>query len=593
MNKILSALIATILITTMPAFAQDKPVLRGPVTNNSVENNIGNAISTSNYSISVIDPNPDTNPSAKYYPGYRGANQLIVYTPKFGLRTGTNEFGQEVVVIDGFVQKYTGSDSIIPSNGFVVSGHGGAKKWISENLKLGTKVQISPDCKTIKSIIVPESYTYQAKQKINEVSSIILDQKQLYSGYDSSKSEKFIQESKELLTKADKMIADQEYTNAQTIAANASELADEALYHAIPHLDNELKGVWIRPTEKTPESIAATLDKINAAGIDNVFLETYYQGYTIFPSSTLKSYGVKEQRSEFKGWDPLQCWISEAHKRNMKVHIWFQTFYVGIENPAMTPKHVLAVHPDWANVQKRNAAADKPMSSPAEHNGYFLDPANPEVQQYLTSLITEIVNNYDIDGLNIDYIRYPVSLSTNFPNFLDSTWGYSRYARSEFCQRYGIDPVNLTNTSANWDKWNQYRQDKVTQLVSKLQEIKGAKNITISTVIFPDFEESSLKKMQDWRKWSNMGYIDAFTPLVMGNDENLAADYVKEIQSAGCNNVKVYTGLFQTFTYGTPSDMLKQIAAARKAGVNGLIIFDYAHLSDEFSSALTKRTFKK
>ena len=99
----------------------------------------------------------------------------------------------------------------------------------------------------------------------------------------------------------------------------------------------------------------------------------------------------------------------------MKVHVWFQTFYVGNENISKHPELVLSVHPSWANVQLINYTADKPMPSISEHNGYFLDPANPEVQKYLTCLLSEMVNNYDIDGLNIDYIRYPASLSRNFP----------------------------------------------------------------------------------------------------------------------------------------------------------------------------------
>ena len=59
----------------------------------------------------------------------------------------------------------------------------------------------------------------------------------------------------------------------------------------------------------------------------------------------------------------------------------------------------------WANYQKKNAACNKPMPSISEHNGYFLDPANPNVQKFLTALLTEISTNYNIDGLNIDYIR--------------------------------------------------------------------------------------------------------------------------------------------------------------------------------------------
>ncbi len=81
---------------------------------------------------------------------------------------------------------------------------------------------------------------------------------------------------------------------------------------------------------------------------------------------------------------------------------------------------------------EENAHSKRPMPSISEHNGYFLDPANPCVQKFITSLLKEIVDNYSVDGLNIDYIRYPKSLTPEFPSYLESTWGYTGYARNEF-----------------------------------------------------------------------------------------------------------------------------------------------------------------
>ncbi|MCK7484412.1 MAG: family 10 glycosylhydrolase [Bacillus subtilis] len=58
------------------------------------------------------------------------------------------------------------------------------------------------------------------------------------------------------------------------------------------------------------------------------------------------------------------------------------------------------------------------MPSASEHNGYFLDPANPQVQQYLLNILAEIANNYEVDGINIDYIRYPASAQEISPIML-------------------------------------------------------------------------------------------------------------------------------------------------------------------------------
>ena len=58
--------------------------------------------------------------------------------------------------------------------------------------------------------------------------------------------------------------------------------------NAVPYKASELKGVWIRPTYHSEEEIQTTLDRIADAGIDNVFIETYYHGQTIFPSRTME-----------------------------------------------------------------------------------------------------------------------------------------------------------------------------------------------------------------------------------------------------------------------------------------------------------------
>ena len=59
--------------------------------------------SKSSRSINAIDPKMDETKKGTYYPGFRGANQLIVYTKAYGDKTGTNEFGAEAIVKDNIV----------------------------------------------------------------------------------------------------------------------------------------------------------------------------------------------------------------------------------------------------------------------------------------------------------------------------------------------------------------------------------------------------------------------------------------------------------------------------------------------------------
>ncbi len=546
----------------------------------------------SRYKISSINPTKRSNPLGSYFPGYRGANQLIIYQPDYGNYTYTNEYGKEATVKNGRVVSFNGANSGIPADGYVISGHGKAKKWINQNLIEGAFVKIDPESMTIESVITPQSYLFKAEHRINEAKKVIISYKKSLSGYEYSNSQRYYDAAREKFEKAKYHISGGKYKKALKYISSALILSEEAFYNAVPAVRNEFHGIWIRPTEKNRSEIAKTLKELQKTGIENVFLETYYQGYTIFPSKTMEKYGLTEQRQEFKGWDPLKDWIEEAHKRGMKIHIWFQVFYVGNDDVSATPGHVLFVYPEWANVQKKNALKDGPQPSRLEHDGYFLDPANQAVRKFLNELITEIITHYPADGLNIDYIRYPKSLSPNFPGHLASTWGYTEYARNEFKKNYGKDPIDLDVTHSLWQKWIRYRQEKVSNFVSGLKALREDKNILISAVIFPDIHKTRITKLQDWQKWSDNYYVDAFTPLIMSSDEYRAGNSVREIRSIAGNRIKIIPGLFEPFTMGNPVNLIQQIIAVRKAGASGIVIFDNAHLNKDFVNALKTRVLR-
>ena len=71
--------------------------------------------------INSVNPTVTTNQAGGYLPGVRGANQLVVYTGGYAIRTGTNEFGAEAIVEDNTVTELSGADSFIPKNGLVIS----------------------------------------------------------------------------------------------------------------------------------------------------------------------------------------------------------------------------------------------------------------------------------------------------------------------------------------------------------------------------------------------------------------------------------------------------------------------------------------
>ena len=539
------------------------------------------------YKIDVIDPQASTNTKGASYPGLRGANQLVVYTPSFGFRTNTNEFGTEAIVTGDTVTALSGADSLIPANGVVISGHGQAKKWINENVMVGAKIYINPEKKIITSYITSDTFLYSARERIKEVQNMMLYYTQNCANYNQKRTAQSLDKANDLIDKAVK-----NGENSQKFASKAIEYADLAMSTVIPYDSGELKGVWIRPTYFSEDEIIKTIDKIYNAGIDNIFLETYYHGKTIFPSQTMTKYGFIRQNEDYVGFDPLRIWINEAHKRGIKVHIWFETFYVGNKPPETNAGYILAKKPEWANYQKKNADSDTIAYSVSEHNGYFIDPANPEVQNFLYELLCEIITRYKPDGINLDYIRYPQSLDTIYSNYDMSNWGYTKYARDEFFKMYGVDPIELKFTDPLWFQWRAYRCNKVTSFVRRVSVLCRFNKIQITAVIFPNRNLALNTKMQDWKTWSMNNFVDGFTPLFLTCNDMTAMNLMEEVLRNKSASTKLYAGLFVTFMNGSSADLMKQIHAARKYCLNGLIIFDYAHLTDYYVDTLTESVFK-
>ena len=98
--------------------------------------------------------------------------------------------------------------------------------------------------------------------------------------------------------------------------------------------------------------------------------------------------------------------------------------------------------------------------------------------------------------------------------------------------------------------------------------------------------------MQDWKSWSINNFVDGFTPLFLTCDDKTASNLMEEVLRNKSASTKLYAGLFVAFMNGSTSDLIKQIHASRKYSLNGLILFDYAHLKDNYVQVLTESVFK-
>jgi uncharacterized lipoprotein YddW (UPF0748 family) len=236
------------------------------------------------------------------------------------------------------------------------------------------------------------------------------------------------------------------------------------------------------------EELIDILDKLKDANLNTVFLQTRLRGDVIYNSQieTVSPYiqGVKNTWSKY---DPLAFAVSECHKRGLECHAWFVTYPLGPEKIKGKENNSPIIN-KYKNKIKRYKRE------------FYMDPGDPETNVYLISIIKEIVENYDIDGIHMDYIRYP---DDKFPDHTT----YKRYGRGE-----------------NKDDW---RRKNINRFVSEVYETVKSKKpwVQVSSSVVGTYTkmQNSGKQnyltaydhvFQDPIKWIQEGKLDFVVPMM-------------------------------------------------------------------------------
>ena len=173
--------------------------------------------------------------------------------------------------------------------------------------------------------------------------------------------------------------------------------------------------------EQQKQDLIFLLEKLKAANINVVFLQTRIRGDVIYQSAIepWSKYVLPQGRST-PGYDPLEFAINACHERGIECHAWFVAYPMGAVAKGqghMSPKAKSLVR----------VCQDE----------YTLDPGEPETTEYLLSLVKELVQKYDIDGIHFDYIRYPDRLAS-FPDAA----AYSKYGNGKSLTEWRKDNIN-------------------------------------------------------------------------------------------------------------------------------------------------------
>jgi len=259
------------------------------------------------------------------------------------------------------------------------------------------------------------------------------------------------------------------------------------------------------------KNVEEAVAKMDSLGFNTIFMVTWNKAMTMYRSNIMKKFTGHEIDPDLDpdqtGRDPLQEVIDEAHKRDIKVFAWFEFgFSASYKEDGGV---IIKKKPDWASLDADGKLVEK--------NGFeWMNALNPDVQDFMLSLILEVAQNYEVDGIQGDD-RLPA---------MPSEGGYN----PEIIEAYKKDHFGQAPPDDHKDfRWIHWRSDQLNKFMQRLyHEVKAVDSsliVSMSPSVYPWSKEQYL---QDWPTWVNFGYVDMIVPQVYRKD---SASYAATLAS--------------------------------------------------------------
>ena len=333
--------------------------------------------------------------------------------------------------------------------------------------------------------------------------------------------------------------------------------------YSLPN-QKEIRGVWLTNIDSeilfSKQGIDSAIERLNRINFNTIYPTVWQGGYSLYPSEVAETvYGEKiYPDSRLKGRDMLEETINKGHQLGMTVMAWFEFGFMMPVDSSLVKQH-----PDWLT-ERRDGTQ---IEIKGEDEVVWLNPFHPEVQQFILDLVTEIVSNYDVDGIQFDdHFGLPVA------------FGYDDYTSSLYQQDINLNPPDEARDSF----WVRWRADQLNEFMGRVFHTVKAANPDCLISVSPNPLHFSLPAhLQDWFTWERKGYIEELVLQVYRPDLERFVDELKrtEVQLAN-SHIPVAIGILSGLkNRPTPIEMIeKQVQTVRDRGFNGVSFFFYESL---------------
>jgi uncharacterized lipoprotein YddW (UPF0748 family) len=378
-----------------------------------------------------------------------------------------------------------------------------------------------------------------------------------------------------------------------------AQIATPPIYKADPK--REFRGVWIATVENIdwpqPRS-TADQQKQQLINILNAHQQTGINAVMFQVRPAADAFYAKS-REPWSQWltgrqgqaptplyDPLDFAITEAHKRGMELHAWFNPYRAtnDLKFSLLSPNHITNVKPEWFFIY-----GDKKQ----------FNPGIPEVREYIVKVILDVVDNYDIDGVHMDDYFYPYAIAGQKINDADAF------------KKYGGDFTDIKD-------WRRNNVDVLIKMLSdSIHKHKPHMKFGISPSGIwankyqnPDGSDthggdSYYELYADSRKWIKEGWLDYINPQIYWPIGYPNADFTKLVDwwSDNTYNHHLYVGHAayrinerRVTNFKHPQEVPDQIKYLRaNPRVQGSVFFSSASLTSNllgFTDSLKKTYYR-
>ncbi|MEZ5990185.1 MAG: family 10 glycosylhydrolase [Planctomycetota bacterium] len=267
------------------------------------------------------------------------------------------------------------------------------------------------------------------------------------------------------------------------------------------------RAVWVTRWDfKTEADVRDIVRNCARAGFDTVFFQVRGQGTVLYASDYepwCQEYGFR-----YPGFDPLQAACDEGRRQGVAVHAWVNVLaaWKGDTAPPIQ-NHLYRTRPQWFLYDQTG------QRQPLNDGYVFLNPCLPEVRAYLAGICREIAHGYAVQGIHLDYMRFP-----------DQAEGGPDYPRDErtvalYKKATGLEPAE------DLGRWNEWKTAQVTRLLDDIDAAVrgGSQRCLVSAAVFPIRKAASVH--QDRPRWVEGRKVAAVFPMLYNDsDQQFRAD---------------------------------------------------------------------